>query len=142
MRSLSWLKNSILFISIFALFFVIAPPVHAAAPAAWTGVCVSTKDTEVATLQGLQCILANVLGSFLSFVGIVGFIMIAVSGFRLLLSGGNTQAIEKSKSSITFAILGLVLALSSFIILNLVAEFTGIQTILNFTIPNSDKTWQ
>lgn len=142
MRSRSWLKSSALFISIFTLFLLIASPVHAAAPAAWSGICVSTKDTEVATVQGFQCLLANVLGSFLSFVGIVGFIMISVSGFRLLLSGGNSQAVEKSKSSVTFAILGLVLALSAFIILNLVAEFTGIETILNFSIPTSDTTWQ
>ncbi|MBT4124108.1 MAG: hypothetical protein HN981_02675 [Candidatus Pacebacteria bacterium] len=122
------------------LFIFSALPAQAQS-SAWQGVCVSDKDADVATLQGLQCLLANILGVFLTTIGIAAFLMLVVGGFRLLISGGNTTHVDKAKSSITFAIVGLVVALSAFVILNLVAEFTGVQTILNFVIPTSDKQW-
>ena len=58
-----------------------------------------------------------------------------------MLSGGKSQEVEKSKNSITFAVIGIILALSSFIIINLIAEFTGISILKNFTIPGSETNW-
>jgi hypothetical protein len=107
----------------------------------WSGVCVSEKDPSVATIQGLQCLLANVLASFLTLVGIAAFLMMVVSAFRILLSAGNTQSMEKAQKSISYAVIGLVVALSAFIILNLLAQFTGVETILKFSIPSSDTQW-
>jgi hypothetical protein len=123
------------------LFFYSAIPAKAATATGWSGVCVSTRDSDVATIQGFQCLIARVFSYFLTMVGIVAFLMFVVSGVRILLSGGNSQAVEKSKSSITFAVIGLVAALSAFIILNLIAEFTGVDTILNFWIPDSGHSW-
>lgn len=105
---------------------------------AWSGVCVDTNNPDVATIQGLQCLVANILSVFLTLLGIVAFIMMVVSGFRLLVSAGNSQATEKAKNSVTYAVIGLVVAVSAFIILNLIARFTGVESILRFQIPNVD----
>lgn len=107
----------------------------------WDGVCVYAEDKEVATLQGLQCLLANILSVTLTLIGIAGFIMLLVGSMKWLLSGGNAQHVEKAKNTMTYAVVGLIVALSAFIILNLVAEFTGIPSILKFTIPSSDTMW-
>lgn len=123
-----------------ALFFYSALPANAQG-GAWSGVCVSDKHPDVATIQGFQCLAANILSYFLTMVGIVAFLMFVVSGVRVLLSGGNSQTVDKAKSSMTFAVIGLVVALSSFIVLNLIAEFTGVKTILNFWIPDSGYNW-
>lgn len=101
--------------------------------------CVS--DDGVATVQGIGCLLANVLSVFLTVLGIAGFIMIIYAAFNMMVMGGNSQATEKSKNTITFAIIGIILALSSFIIINLIASFTGIEIIKNFSIPGSGKNW-
>jgi hypothetical protein len=74
-------------------------------------------------------------------VGLAAFIMLIISAFRILLSGGNSQNVEKAQKSITYAIVALVVAVSAFVILNLVAEFTGVETILKFSIPSSDTQW-
>jgi hypothetical protein len=95
----------------------------------------------VATIQGLQCLLANVLSTFLTLVGIAAFVMLVVSAFRILVGGGNSTELDNSKKAITQAVIGLFVAISAFIILNLVAEFTGVKTILNFTIPDSTTKW-
>jgi hypothetical protein len=58
-----------------------------------------------------------------------------------LASGGNAKGIENGKKTITFSVIGLVLALSAFIILNLIASFTGIELIKNFRITRSSDVF-
>lgn len=142
MTSLQKISKKIKILSTTAGLFIFSALPAQAQSSSWQGVCVSDKDADVATLQGFQCLLANILGVFLTTIGIAAFLMLVVGGFRLLISGGNTTHVDKAKNSITFAIVGLVVALSAFVILNLIAEFTGVKTILNFVIPTSDTQWQ
>lgn len=108
---------------------------------AWSTINGSCVSDGVATIQGIGCLMANVLSVALTLLGLTGFVMIIIAAFSMLLSGGNSQAMEKSKNTLTFAIVGIILALSSFIIINLIASFTGIDIIKNLSIPNSDKDW-
>ena len=85
--------------------------------------------------------LANVFSIALTALGIAGFIMIIYAAFNMMIMGGNSQATEKSKNTITMAVVGIILALSSFIIVNLISDFTGLEVIKNFTIPGSAKNW-
>lgn len=117
------------------------PTVAHAQTSAWSGVCVSTTDPDVATIQGFQCLIANVFSVALTLIGLAGFVMLVIGSMRWMMSGGNAQTVEKSKNTISFAVLGLIVGLSAFIILNLVAEFTGVQTLLQFTIPDSSTVW-
>jgi phage shock protein PspC (stress-responsive transcriptional regulator) len=107
----------------------------------WTDINENCVNGGVATIQGLGCMLANILSVTLTILGIAGFIMMIYAAFNMMIMGGNSQATEKSKSTITFAIVGIILALSSFIIINLISEFTGIDAIKNFSIPGSGKDW-
>lgn len=107
----------------------------AAQTQAWSeGVCV---ENGVATVQGLQCLIGNLLSVSISGIGLIGFVMFIVGAFRYMLSGGNAKGTEGGKNTITFAVVGLVLALSAFMILNIIAQFTGISSILEFKIPTS-----
>lgn len=101
--------------------------------------CVS--DNGVATIQGIGCMLANVMSIVLTLLGVAGFIMIIYAAFNMMIMGGNSQTVEKSKNTITMAIVGIILALSSFIIINIISSFTGIDLIKNFSIPGSGKDW-
>ena len=49
---------------------------------------------------------------------------------NLLLS--NTKGIEGGKNAFTFAVLGIVVALASFLILRFISTFTGVTSILQF----------
>lgn len=123
------------------LSFGMATPAQAQTQA-WEGVCVYTADPDVATIQGLQCLIANVLSVAITLIGLAGFVMILVGAFRYLLSGGNSKETEQARNTLTYSIIGLVLALSAFIILNLLANFTGVTSILNFRIPTSMTQWR
>lgn len=107
----------------------------------WESINAGCVNNGVATIQGFGCMMANILSVSLTILGLIGFIMIIYAAFNMMVMGGNSQATEKSKSTITMAVVGIILALSAFIIINLIAEFTGIDAIKNFSIPGSGKDW-
>lgn len=110
---------------------------------AWKGVCVGqTPNSEsVATIQGFECLIANVFVVFVSLVGLAGFVMFVFGAFKWLISGGNSKDTQSAQSTMTHSIIGLVVTLSAFIIINLIAEFTGVNAIKSFQIPTSGIFW-
>lgn len=126
------------------IFLSGATPAHAQTQA-WSGVCVgaekinpTTDANDVATIQGLQCLIGNVFTVILGVIGLAGFLMFIIGSFRYLLSGGNSKGTETAKHTFTYAVIGLVVALSGFILINLLATFTGIHLLTRFSIPSSD----
>lgn len=107
----------------------------------WAEINPGCVSGNTATIQGIGCLLANILSVSLTILGITGFVMIIYAAFNMMIMGGNAQATEKSKNIITLAVVGIILALSSFIIINLISSFTGIESIKTFAIPGSGKKW-
>lgn len=106
--------------------------------AAWSGVCVGGADNDVATIQGLECLIANVFTVIITLIGLAAFVMFIIGSVRWLISGGNSSNVDKARNTMTYAVMGIVIALSAFIVINLIAGFTGVETIKTFRIPTSD----
>lgn len=92
------------------------------------------SEVEVATLQGVGCLVRNILAVATTFIGLAAFVMLIMGAFLYLTSGGQSKHIDAAKQAITYAVIGIVVALMAFFILNLVATFTGAQGILRFDI--------
>ncbi len=133
------IKTFIVFLSLFKVIKSLAQPNQVSAQTRpWgqiSGYCV---QYGVATIQGVACLVANLLAVSLTFIGLAGFIMLIIGSLKWLLSGGSSQSIESAKKTITFAVIGLIVALSSFMIINLIARFTGINVLTEFFIPGSE----
>jgi hypothetical protein len=86
-----------------------------------------------ATLQGLETVFESVVTSLLALGGIVLFLMLLSGGFKYLTSGGDPKAVEGAQKTLTYAIGGLVLLAGSFMLLNIIAQFTGAD-VTNFKI--------
>lgn len=109
------------------------PTAVAAQGKAWAGSCVGTTNTlagDVATIQGFTCLVANALNVILTIFAFVGFGMFIYGSLMYLLSGGQASKIEKAKSTFTYAIIGLVLAIAAFVLVNLISVFMGIDSML------------
>lgn len=138
-----FLTSSIVF---FWMFTAVASPIYAgdwATMSTGNRVCVKSYEGEVAdvaTIQGLECLLANVLASAVTLIGIVAFVMFLIGSFRYLTAGANTKGIEAGKGAITHAIIGIVVALSAFVILQFIMNFTGVTTIMNFNTQVNQQT--
>lgn len=82
--------------------------------------------------------LTGLFGRVISIVAIVGgflsFIALIVGGFKYITARGDPKAITAAQGSITWAIIGLALIIISWLILKVVADFTGLQQLLKFCI--------
>lgn len=67
-------------------------------------------------------LIAAIIRYVLGFIGILAVAALIWGGFLYLTSGGNENQIKQAKSVITYAIVGLVLALASYIIVNTVIK--------------------
>jgi len=103
-----------------------------------TGTDAFTGDqgADVATIQGFACLIGNVLSVGITLIGMLALVMFVAASFRYLTSGGNSKSTEQAKGTITYAVAGLVVAISAFIILNLISQFTGIN-VSTFIIPQA-----
>jgi len=90
---------------------------------------------EPAEIGQLETIFSNIVALITTIAGFALFIMLIVGGFRFLTSGGDPKAVLQAKNTITFAILGLVLIISSILILKLIEEITGVEvTVFKISI--------
>ncbi len=89
-----------------------------------------------AKISGLNIVLQNFLSIALTLVGLVAIIMIVVSGIHFLSAGGDKEGAAKAKNTLTFAIIGLIVAISAWMILNLFGSFLGINVgTFNICLP-------
>lgn len=88
-------------------------------------------------LTGLEGVFSNVLNVAIALGGIALFIMLLVGGFGYITAGGDAKKAAGAQQTITWAILGLVFLASAYLILRLIAQFTGVNEILNFKIQGS-----
>jgi len=95
--------------------------------------CVANGD--VATIKGLECLFVNLLSILSTVAGLAFFIMFIVGGFKMIFSGGDPKTTASARSTITSAIIGLVVSIAAWLILNFVEIFTGVK-VTEFTIPS------
>lgn len=91
---------------------------------------------KVATLDCMLVIFQNVLNFLFIILGAVAAILIIISGLKYLMSGGDAKQIEGAKHTLTYAIIGLIIVLLSFFIINLIADITGVGCIKIFGFDN------
>lgn len=92
-----------------------------------------TKDIkDIATLSCLPAIFQNVLTFIFLLSGLVAVFMIILGGIKFLTSGGDPKQVEGARNTLTWAIVGLVLILLSFTILNFIANITNVPCIKMF----------
>lgn len=107
---------------ILGMIYLVPSAVYAADP---PGV-----DCSSQTYGNLACLpmyLKNIVNGFLALSGVTAVILICLSGIRYIISGGDSMKMEKAKKSLTYAIIGFVIVLLSFVIVNTVGYITGAQ---------------
>lgn len=94
-------------------------------PQAWAQINRGCVNSGVATLQGLECLVQNILAAALPLLGLVFAAMIVLAGFQLITAGGEKEGIQKAKSTATMAVAGLFMAAAAWLILVFLEKFTG-----------------
>ena len=77
-------------------------------------------------LIGLEVVMGTFISVALAIVGAGVVVMIVIAGFQFLSAGGDKEGAAKARNTLTYAILGLILAVSAWMILALVGKFLGL----------------
>lgn len=78
--------------------------------------------TDLGTIPCTPAGFASTLyGIGLSFIGIVALLFIVYGGYLILTSQGNPEQVGRGKSYITYAIIGIVLAVAGFAFYQIIA---------------------
>ena len=93
----------------------------------WSTRCVQTvKGVDVPTIQGFECLFANVLKVVVTVAGLAFFIMFIVGGFQYMQTSNDPKAVAAASSTLTYAVIGLVGVIISWLILAFIYQFTGV----------------
>jgi len=79
-----------------------------------------------ATLGNLNQVFGSVISQILSLVGMLAVVMLVVGGYKYLMAGTDKDAATKARNTITYVVMGLILAVSAWMIINLVGKFLGV----------------
>ena len=91
------------------------------------GVCVPT-DTGLSS-SPVSTILSKFMGWLLGILGFIGIIAFVISGMQYLTSAGDEKLAETAKNNMKYSIIGMVVALSGFIIIKAIgALLSGTST--------------
>lgn len=78
-----------------------------------------------ADLIGTSGVFTKITNTVLFAVGIISVIMLIVGGLRYIISGGDSKKVTDAKNTIMYAIIGLIIAILAFAIVNFVISAVG-----------------
>ena len=87
----------------------------------------AARGTDVpSTLLGDGGVLSTIINTMLSIIGFLSVVMLIFGGLRYIISGGNAAAVTAAKNTILYAIVGLIIAIFAYAIVNFViGSLTG-----------------
>lgn len=95
------------------LFLLIASPVYAI-------------NHEPAKITDIVEILRRIIRILAPAAGIAFLIMLLVGGFQFINSGGDPKAAGQARTTLTYAFIGILLVVASWLILTVIANLTGV----------------
>ena len=88
-----------------------------------------------ARIADIVPIIANIIGLLAPAAAIAVFVMILVAGFQFLTSGGDPKSVAAARTTLTYAIIGVILVVVVWLILTLIEAVTGVDvTTVNLPI--------
>ena len=82
----------------------------------------AARGADIVTPDGpdLLVIVQNLLNATFGVVGIIAVVMIIIGGFYYMTSQGSPEKVQKGKNTILYGIVGLIICLSAFAIVNFI----------------------
>ena len=90
----------------------------------------------IATLQCVPIVFQNVINASLMLAGATAVGFVIWSGVKMINSGGDPKQVQAARQTLTFAIVGLILILLAFFIVNVISVITGVSCITSFGFDN------
>ena len=89
-------------------------------------------ENGVATISCIPAVMASLISALFIFVGLVCLVLIIASGYKFINSAGDPKRLSSARDTLIHAILGLLVVLFSFFIINLISVITSVPCIKSF----------
>lgn len=92
------------------------------------GACTGTTGAGSSAICGAaqqdeaENIIKNILNAMLLVLGMIAVVMIVIGGIRYVVSAGDQTQVQAAKNTILYSVVGLIIAILSFAIVNFVIE--------------------
>jgi len=107
-------------VALLALTVALAPLAGAEATPIQSGADSAKGAGQTTDLFGQAGVFQTITNVLLFVLGAISVIMIIIGGIRYVLSGGNATAVTAAKNTILYAIVGVIVALLAYAIVNFV----------------------
>lgn len=87
-----------------------------------TGGLAAADTGSSANTKGINGIVSTIINVLLYVIGLISVIMIIIGGIRYATSNGDANQVTSAKNTILYAIVGLVVAIFAWAIVNFVVE--------------------
>ena len=105
--------------------FLVTSPVFAAVQ---EGANSAKGDEQPSLLFGDSGVFSEITNVLLFIIGAIAVIMIVIGGLRYVISGGDAKQVDAAKNTILYAIIGIIVAILAYAIINFVTgTFVGNQ---------------
>ena len=88
--------------------------------------------------QSLGKLISSLLGALFIAGFLLTFMELVIGGIQWITAGGDKQALEKARTGITNAIMGLVIVAAAYAVMTLVGKFFGMD-LSHLTIPGINQ---
>jgi hypothetical protein len=116
--------QSLLLVPVFALgVSFVAPalqPVDTYALTARDGAEASRTVEQADSLEGDTGVFKTITNVLLFIIGAISVIMLIIGGIRYVISGGDSSAVTAAKNTILYAVVGIIVALLAYALVNFV----------------------
>ncbi|MBI3985277.1 MAG: hypothetical protein HY344_05085 [Candidatus Levybacteria bacterium] len=96
------------------------------------------EGIDAPTIACIPIIIKVIINWAFIFGAIVALFLIIYGGIRLINSGGDPKSVEGARKMLTFALIGLTVIFLSFFIINLIADFTGVELLKYIKLGTTD----
>lgn len=85
-----------------------------------SGALCAKSDSQQSDLFGPSGLFRTITNVLLFIIGAISVIMLIIGGIRYVVSGGDSSAVTAAKNTILYAVIGIIVALLAFAIVNFV----------------------
>jgi hypothetical protein len=84
---------------------------------------IPTAGINVNSREGVVALIAKIIEWALYLSGAVAVVFVIIGGYRYLTAGGNEEAATKGRKAVVNALIGLVIIILAYVIVNVVTNF-------------------
>src|SRR3989344_2623111 len=89
---------------------------------------------DAAGLTQIEAVFSRVISLFVGLAFVALFVVLVLAGIKFLTSGGDPKALQAARNTVTWALLGILFLVIAWLVLQLIAAFTGIEGLKTFDV--------